>query len=1025
MVIVCYMTVEGVEARMENERKYRIIERLVQEHKNERVIVMGDMNGHISILGEVNRNGQLLLDFAEVNELEILNATVAEGKVTWSDRQSESVIDYMVVNDRARECVKNMWVDEERVVDVASDHNILILEYECEKQRVNENVEKKRRWKIREADWDRFREVIGDIEWKTGLSGPQAERGVDECNKDLIRKLTRAAEDTIGRTKPRDNVRGSKRKSWWNSEIDQARKERRQLNRKCRRLKRNRENSEEQRREYDRVWEEYRNKQREVKRLIRKAKGDEEREKVKELREMGEEGGKEWYKFMRGEEGRKMERVEELIVNDRRVRKRREKIKVVEEYWKDIGGVNEPDRAIGNTTLGKKIEEGMDEEISMDEIERYVRKLKRGKAPGRDGIPNEFYREGGQGVIEGLHDLFGKIWREERVPAVWNESRVTLIHKGGRKSRKEIRNYRPIAVCDTVCKIFCGVLNERLSEVIERNKVMGEEQNGFRKDRRGEDNMFVVNEVIGRARKDGRKKYLAFLDIEKAYDRVDRRMLCKVLDEVGVSGKIVRIIRSMYENTRAVFSMGDLETGWVSSKRGVRQGCVLSPLLFGLYVEEMAARVRQTGLGVKVGDDVLSILLYADDVVVLSEHHAELQEMLNAVTEYGRDFDVRFSREKSKVLVVNGDASDRDRTWMLGGNEIGRTEEYKYLGIWLDERGCEKTKQDRIARTNQWVGRLGSVARCRANKYEVVRGLWKGVAVPSIMYGLETTVWSKKDMNRLEVLQNMTGRIALGANRYVAVEAIRGDMGWSTFRERLAKAVLRYRVRLQRMDEGKWAKKVYEWNVYGRWAQESYNVELWVGELGMLVRGVIRHGSVDASKREINRRVKEKGRAEWRRGMSEKRTLEWYRGKDRPRSESFYDGSHGGDLLFRARTKSLEVNSRVYRWKNGGSKVCEVCERGVDETVEHFLLECEGYGDARDRMCGVVIEEIGVEVWNQMRERNNGGLTEYLLGLCVEGERNGQVIEAVKDFLESAWRERMRRTERRGPLREREGGQHA
>ena len=253
-VIVCYMTVEGVEARMENERKYRIIERLVQEHKNERVIVMGDMNGHIGILGEeVNRNGQLLLDFAEVNELEILNATVAEGKVTWSDRQSESVIDYMVVNDRARECVKNMWVDEERVVDVASDHNILILEYECEKQRVNENVEKKRRWKIREADWDRFREVIGDIEWKTGLSGPQAERGVDECNKDLIRKLTRAAEDTIGRTKPRDNVRGSKRKSWWNSEIDQARKERRQLNRKCRRLKRNRENSEEERREYDGV----------------------------------------------------------------------------------------------------------------------------------------------------------------------------------------------------------------------------------------------------------------------------------------------------------------------------------------------------------------------------------------------------------------------------------------------------------------------------------------------------------------------------------------------------------------------------------------------------------------------------------------------------------------------------------------------------------------------------------------------------------------------------------------------------
>ncbi|KAG0713850.1 hypothetical protein GWK47_015278 [Chionoecetes opilio] len=194
----------------------------------------------------------------------------------------------------------------------------------------------------------------------------------------------------------------------------------------------------------------------------------------------------------------------------------------------------------------------------------------------------------------------------------------------------------------------------------------------------------------------------------------------------------------------------------------------------------MAVRVKRTGLGVKIGDEVLSVLMYADDVVILSENHNELQEMLNAVTEYGRDFNVRLSKEKSQVLVVNGDDSVDDRIWMVGGNEIKRTKEYKYLGIWLDDKGCEKTKHERIARANQWVGRLGSVARCRANKYEVVRGLWKGVAVPSIMYGLETMVWSRKELDRLEVTQNKAGRIALRANRYVAVEAIRGDMGWST-----------------------------------------------------------------------------------------------------------------------------------------------------------------------------------------------------------------------------------------------------
>ena len=308
------------------------------------------------------------------------------------------------------------------------------------------------------------------------------------------------------------------------------------------------------------------------------------------------------------------------------------------------------------------------------------------------------------------------------------------------------------------------------------------------------------------------------------------------------------------------------------------------------------------------------------------------------------------------------------------------------------------------------MGRLASVARCRANRYEVVRGLWKGVAIPSIMYGLETFVWPKKDMDRLEVSQNKVGRVALGANRYAAVEAIRGDMGWSTFKERIGKAVLRYTVRLLRMDANRWARKVHEWNVEGKWMRDSVRMQIWA-EVGLI--GVARgEASMKRCKGLIDKCVEKKGLEEWLRGVREKVTLVWYRGKDQPRYERLYDGSFGGELLFKARTKSLEVNSRVYRWENDGSKLCIMCRVGEDETVEHLMLECERYEYERQRMLETVVEEIGVDRWNEVKERSVNDQMKYLLGLSGEWKSESGVGECVKDFLVCAWMSRKSMNER-------------
>ena len=217
--------------------------------------------------------------------------------------------------------------------------------------------------------------------------------------------------------------------------------------------------------------------------------------------------------------------------------------------------------------------------------------------------------------------------------------------------------------------------------------------------------------------------------------------------------------------------------------------------------------------GVKVGEDKICVLLYADDVVVMSESAEELQSLLDVVGEYGKDFGVKFSSEKSKIMIINRSDEERNVTWKLDGKDLQQTGEYKYLGIWMSQDGCNRAKNEKISMANQWVGRLGSAARMRASKYDVLREVWKSVAVPSIMYGMEVQAWNESEIEKLEVGQNRVARMALNAPRWAAVEALRGDMGWSTFRERYVKATMRYKVRLERMEDARLAHKVYLVNI--------------------------------------------------------------------------------------------------------------------------------------------------------------------------------------------------------------------
>ena len=175
------------------------------------------------------------------------------------------------------------------------------------------------------------------------------------------------------------------------------------------------------------------------------------------------------------------------------------------------------------------------------------------------------------------------------------------------------------------------MVRERIDKWTEDSGMLGEIQGGFRRGRRTEDNLFMLERLIEMVK--GRKEeiFVAFLDMEKAYDRVNRKKLFEVMRCYGVHEKLVRLIGIIYDGI-----------GWCKSDSGVRHGCPLSPFLFNIYVRELGKVISNCVHGVKyavVGKDGViewksqAGLIYADDMCLMANSEEDIKVIMEKVNE--------------------------------------------------------------------------------------------------------------------------------------------------------------------------------------------------------------------------------------------------------------------------------------------------------------------------------------------------------------------------------------------------------
>ena len=322
--------------------------------------------------------------------------------------------------------------------------------------------------------------------------------------------------------------------------------------------------------------------------------------------------------------------------------------------------------------------------ISEKEIYDAIMSMSNNKSPGLDGIVIELIKAATSFYIPMLEKLFNKILDSGIYPEDWCKAILCPIHKKG--SVTDPKNYRGISLLPVVGKVFTKILNQRLNEWADHTNMRQEEQAGFRKGYSTADQIFNLQCIVQKyiAREKGRC-HILFVDFATAFDQIPHSHLFFKLIKAGVHGKTLTILRSMYEKLKTCIRTTDGLTEFFTCLLGTRQGCMLSPFLFALYIEELLQMLKSAGCkGIyidEIADNVMA-LLFADDVAMCSETVGRLREMIRVLEDFSKKWQLKINLEKTKIMVFRrGGKIKNNEVFYYEDKRIEIVNSYKYLGI--------------------------------------------------------------------------------------------------------------------------------------------------------------------------------------------------------------------------------------------------------------------------------------------------------------------------------------------------------
>ena len=508
----------------------------------------------------------------------------------------------------------------------------------------------------------------------------------------------------------------------------------------------------------------------------------------------------------------------------------------------------------------------------------------------------------------------------------------------------------------------------RLKNFAIKHKIIPPHQIGFKRGFRTADHVYLLKTLIEITLRKNGKLYAAFIDFKKAYDTVNREKLLKKLQDIGLSGTLLRSIKALYAKTEYQIKLKKRLLEAISSNLGLKQGCPLSPILFNIYISDIEPYLRDQNSDITLHDTAISHFLYADDLVIIANSKEGLQKKLDGLGLFAKDKELTVNKKKSQVIIFNKAGRKGKENFTLDGIKLEVVQTYTYLGVEMTSSGSfsvavrELNNKARKA----LIPLIKTAAQFRI-PFERTMKLFRTYVEPILLYNAENwAAFTNKDItkskeNRRYIHENSLKapittsqlkffKYALGVGRQSPNLAVLGEIADIPLYHRALLTMLKYWNRVRDMDEDTLIKKAYHVNLTmnSNWCQtiQTLNATLSLNQsnpigfnYSRLAKTKIWDSFTTYWREEIDKQPPRlKFYAQNKTQFERNSYLHTLQFKDRQQITKLLCSNH-----------KLEVETGRHRKIDRELRLCKVCTLGHIEDEGHFLYVCPAYDEIRKK----------------------------------------------------------------------------